>query len=304
MRLAGSSATTAALLRCGLALPFLLVAAGRERRRGVEPLSPRTRWMARLAGMFLAADLVVWSHAISAVGAGLATVLANLQVVLVALLAWWILGERPRRSLVVAIAVILVGVVGVAGIVGSHAYGAHPLAGVAFGLTASALYSGYLLLLRHGTGPAVVAGARRPVVAPLYEATLGGAVTAAVLTLAMGDFHLGHGWVSVGWLFLLAVSSQVVGWLLITFAMPSLAAGVVSALLLVQPVGAIGLGALVLGERPSITQLLGVAVVLAGVMLAARGEGRAVASTRAVVEREEPSSPDQGVDPRPLTEAA
>ena len=48
--------------------------------------------------MIFAADLTFWHYSIEAVGAGLATVLGNIQVVLVALLAWAVLGERPAAA--------------------------------------------------------------------------------------------------------------------------------------------------------------------------------------------------------------
>ena len=48
--------------------------------------------------MFFAADLILWHHSIADVGAGLATVLANIQVVLVPLVAWAVLAERPRGA--------------------------------------------------------------------------------------------------------------------------------------------------------------------------------------------------------------
>ena len=55
-----------------------------------------------IAGIFFAADLIFWHQAIADVGAGLATVLGNLQVVVVPFVAWAVLHERagaphPRR---------------------------------------------------------------------------------------------------------------------------------------------------------------------------------------------------------------
>ena len=41
--------------------------------------------------LFFAIDLILWHHSIGDVGAGLATVLANVQVVLVPLVAWAVL---------------------------------------------------------------------------------------------------------------------------------------------------------------------------------------------------------------------
>src|SRR5580693_1272458 len=126
MQLAGTSASLTALGRCVFALPVLGAMMIYERRRGSSAgvLTARGRWLARLAGCFLAADLIVWSHSISAIGAGLATVVPDLQIVVVALLAWFILGERPDRSLLLAAPAMLAGLALVGGLTGSQVYGA------------------------------------------------------------------------------------------------------------------------------------------------------------------------------------
>ena len=306
MRLAGSSASMTALGRCGIALPVLALLAWRERRRGTARLTWRGRGLAWAAGAFLAADLIVWSHSIADIGAGLGTVIGNLQVVIVTLLAWAVLGERPRRSLLIALPVMACGLVLVGGLTGSGAYGAHPGLGVALGIGVAALYSVYILMLRQATthhapppgrtpppgnrpaagrtpppGNAPPAGntpaERAPVVDSLFQATLGATAGSVVLGLALRDFRLGPAWPALGWLALLALTSQVLGWLLITTSMPRLPAWLVSALLLIQPVGSVGLSAAFLGERPSLPQLAGVALMLAGVLIAASGRRRSAA---------------------------
>src|SRR5215471_12394150 len=73
MKLADTTPSITALGRCAFALPLLGVLAWAERRRGAPRLPSRSRWLARLAGLFLAVDLIVWSHAIAALGAGLGT---------------------------------------------------------------------------------------------------------------------------------------------------------------------------------------------------------------------------------------
>jgi drug/metabolite transporter (DMT)-like permease len=268
MRLAGTSASITALGRCGFALPVLGVLAWLERRSGGPRLSSRSRWLARLAGLFLAGDLILWSHSITAIGAGLGTVVTNLQVIMVSLLAWLILGERPRRSLLLASPVILAGLAlvgGLGGLGGPRAYGTDPALGVGYGAGVALLYSIYILMLRQVTS----AGGTRTVVAgALFEATVGATAGAAVLGFALDDFHLGHAWPALGWLALLALTSQVLGWLLITVSMPRLPAAMIGALLLVQPAGSVALSYVILGERPSALQLLGVALVLTGVLVA------------------------------------
>jgi drug/metabolite transporter (DMT)-like permease len=295
MQLAGSSASMTALGRCGIALPVLAVAAWLERRRGNARLTVRGRWLARVSGAFLAADLIVWSHSITDVGAGLGTVVTNMQVVIVTLLAWAVLGERPRRSLLIALPVMLCGLAGVGGLTGSEAYGANPGLGVALGIAVAALYAIYILTLRQATthhapasGPA---GAwRPPVVESLFQATVGATAGSAVLGLILRDFRLGPAWPALGWLVLLALTSQVLGWLLITTSMPRLPAWLVSALLLVQPIGSLVLSAAFLRERPSLAQLGGVSLMLAGVLIAASGRRGATARPGArVASQEEPA---------------
>jgi drug/metabolite transporter (DMT)-like permease len=262
-----------------------------SRGQGAPPMPSRRRWLARLAGVILAADLIVWDHAIGAIGAGLGTVVGNLEVLIISVLAWMFLGERPRRSLVLASPVMLAGLVLVGGLIdgpGSRAYGADPGLGVAYGAGVALLYAVYILMLRQATSsPGSPAGTapRAPaaVAAPLFEATVGAAAGSVVLGLALGDFQHGFGpsaWTAIGWLALLALTSQVIGWLLITVSMPRLAAGMIGALLLIQPAGSVALSYLFLGERPSPLQLAGVILMLAGVVIAVSGRAPAVPYAR------------------------
>src|SRR5438093_13578162 len=131
--LAHVSPSTGAFYRCVWALPALwLIARWEERRWGRR--SWRARRWAWLAGAFFAADLVLWHNAIDQVGAGLATVLGNTQVVLVRLLAWALLDERPQRSSLIAIPIVGAGVVLISGVLEQNAYGADPQLGAVYGV--------------------------------------------------------------------------------------------------------------------------------------------------------------------------
>jgi len=264
VRLADVEPATAAVFRCLYALPILALLMLREDRR----YGPRTRderLLAMGAGVFFAIDLVLWHHAIASVGAGIATVLGNLQVVFVGVLAWWLLHERPSTRLIAAVPVVLVGVVLISGVVGSGAYGEDPVLGVVYGLGTSLAYAGFLLLLRQGSRDL------RRVAGPLFDATLVGAVLSAVMGPFAGGLDLVPSWPAHGWLLTLALTSQVVGWLLITMSLPRVPAALTSVILLLQPVASVALSAAVLDERPSSAQLLGCAIVLAGVVAATAG---------------------------------
>src|SRR5215471_13532155 len=133
IKLAGTGPATAAFYRCFLALPVLIALAVIERRRR-GPRRPAAHLGAIVAGAFLAVDLVLWNHAIADVGAGIATVLGNLQVIFVTAVAWLLLRERPGRGFLVALPVVMAGVVLVSGLAGAGAGDVHPLAGMIYGI--------------------------------------------------------------------------------------------------------------------------------------------------------------------------
>ena len=265
VRLSHASPSTAAIFRCAFALPILgLLAWLEDRRFGGRPWSQRR--IAVAAGVFFAADLILWHHSIDDVGAGLATVLANIQVVLVPLVAWAVLAERPNRRVLSALPIALVGVLLISGVLEQHgAYGRAPGRGAAFGLAAGIAYVGFLLLLRRSNSDL------RRVAGPLFDATATATVVAIVAGLIIGDADLTPAWPGVGWLIVLALTSQVIGWLLITTSLPRLPAAITSLTLTVQPVGAVALAALILGEDPSSLQLAGVLLVLCALLAATPG---------------------------------
>jgi drug/metabolite transporter (DMT)-like permease len=263
VRLAEVSPSTAAVFRCAYALPVLGALALLEDRR-FGPRARRDRGLAAVAGVFFAADLIFWHHAIGNVGAGLATVLGNLQVVIVPFAAWAVLGERIERRIVVALPLVCTGVLLISGALEEGAYGENPALGVGFGVLTGLTYAGFILVLRHGSGDL-----RRPA-GPLFDATAVATVVAITAGLAVGDADLVPSWPAHAWLVTLALSSQVLGWLLITVSLPRLPAALTSVTLTIQPVGSVLLGIVLLSEEPTALQLAGVACILGGLVAIAR----------------------------------
>jgi drug/metabolite transporter (DMT)-like permease len=260
-RYADVSPSTGAFFRCAYAVPPLVLLAWLEDRRlGARPWAARA-W-AWLAGAFLAVDLIVWHRSIEYVGAGLATVLGNTQVLLVGVVAWLLFRERPAATALVAIPVAMGGVVLISGVLEEGAYGEDPGLGVAFGLLTGLAYTAFLLTLRHG------ASDLRRVAGPLADATLACALLVIPAGLALGELDFLPPPSAHGWLLVLALSSQVFGWLLITLSLPRLPAVVTSVLLTLQPVCSVLFAAVLLSEDPSVLQLLGVAAILGGLLLA------------------------------------
>jgi drug/metabolite transporter (DMT)-like permease len=260
---AGVSPSTAAIFRCAYAVPVLGGLAWWEDRR-LGRRSGRDRALAALAGVFFSVDLICWHHAIEDVGAGLATVLGNLQVAFVPLVAWLALGERPAARILATLPLVFSGVVLVSGVLEDGAYGANPSQGVLYGLATGLAYTGFILILRAGSG------VQRRVAGPLFDATFVGAVVSIAAGAIIGDADLVPSWPAHAWLVILALSSQVLGWLLISASLPRLPAALTSLLLTIQPVASVALGALLFAEAPSALQLVGVATILAGLVMVAR----------------------------------
>lgn len=267
VRLSGEPAAISALFRCAYALPFLAVLAWREGRR-LGPMAVRRRALAWLAGLIFGLDLLLWHHSIDYVGAGLATVLGNLQVFVVAFAAWALLRERPPARLLVAAPVVFAGVVLISGLFDAAAYGSDPRLGVILGVATAPAYAAFMLILRGCSEEG------RRSAGPLAHAVASATVLIALAGPWQGAAGLTPHWPSHGWLLLLALGPQVLGWVLITYALPRQPAALTALLLLIQPAGTLALSALVLGERPSAVQLAGCAVIALGVLYGSRRERR------------------------------
>ncbi len=260
-RWAEVSPSTGTVFRALFGLPLLgLVAFLEQRRYGGLP--SRTVRLALVAGIFFAGDLLFWHHAIAYVGAGLATVLGNLQVLVVGVVAWLAYGERPSRNAFLALPVVLVGVALISGAIGGRAFGTNPGLGVAFGLATAVCYAGYLLIIRRGS-----TDLRRPA-GPVAIATVSTALVAALAGTVVGDLDLAPAPVSLVWLAILGLTSQSLGYLLISLSLSRLPAVLTSIILLAQPVMTIVLAMVLLHEAPTLSQLLGVALVIGGIAVA------------------------------------
>ncbi|SFW87365.1 DMT family transporter [Amycolatopsis australiensis] len=260
IKVSHASGSTSAFWRCLLALPVLLLLAARERR---SP-GPRRVLLPLLAGVGLGLDFVLWGEAIPRVGAGVATVLLAVQVIIVPLLAFAFLRERPAKRFLLAVPVLLGGVVLAGGFAGTGSFGPDPVTGAVAAMLAGAGYAGYLFLIRLSGG----AGSQAQ---SLVLATLSAGVVAVALGVPTGTLDFTPDPRTFGWLAALALVGQLAGWTLISAALPRMSATAGATLMLLQPVGAVLLGIVLLGETPSALQLVGCAGVVAAVCFAGNG---------------------------------
>lgn len=256
VRLAAVSPVTATFFRAAYALPVLVVVWLAQ--RSVDRRTGRERWLAFASGLVLAIDLDLWHESIALIGVGLSTVIANTQVIFVAAAARLLYGERLPAGRVLLIGVVLAGVALTSGLGRHDTYGSAPVLGVVLGVLAGMSYSSFLLIFREANKTRSRSG-------PLLDSTLGTGVGAVASTFIDPRFTFLPPADAQIWLALLAVGSQVIGWLLIGAALPQLPAVETSVLLVGQPVITVFWGVLIFGEHLSPVQWIGAAIVLAGV---------------------------------------
>jgi drug/metabolite transporter (DMT)-like permease len=260
VHLSGAGAFTAAFFRSFYAIPALLVLA--VVFRGPVRRSTRTRLLAVAAGLLLGVDLAAFHGAIGAIGAGPASVLAQTQVVFVGALAWFIDGERPRRTVAVAVPLAAVGIVLLAGAGDvAAAFGDNPGRGVLLGLLSGLSFAGFLVVLRAGSPPGA------DPVGPLLDATVGAAVASLAFGVLTGNFDVEVGVAGHGWLVVLALGIQVGAWLGFTYVLPRLPALDLSAIILLHPIISMIWAWWILDESLSGPQLAGAMLVVVAVAL-------------------------------------
>jgi drug/metabolite transporter (DMT)-like permease len=232
-----------------------------------ETLSSDWRHVVRAlpAGVFFTFDLYLWHESILLVGPGLATILVNLQVLILGAAGFLVFKERVTWRFYAGIAFILPGVwmlVGLGSGASSETFGR----GVIYGLMAAAAYAGFVLSMRvtqsaeDGPAPSV----------NLAFASMWTGVGSVVLAMLTGEWSF---WVISSpkvALLLLAygVVCQSIGWLLITRASPQLPAALVGLFLLVQPALAFVWDVAFFDRATSWFDVVGILLVLLGVFMA------------------------------------
>ena len=257
--------STGAFFRMLYALPALALLAFLVRKSDTR--SSGMRWMAFGAGLLLAPDMLSYHISMNFIGIGIATLIGNSQVIIVTLVSWKLFAEKPNPAILISLPVVMIGLVLISGITDSEPYGEDPIKGVIFGVVTAIFYSIFLIMFRYCNRDLA------PVSSVQFDATFGAALGLLVLGLLPltrlsvepVDFQPtlpGH-----GWLLLLALLSQVGGWLAVAYALPRLPAAHTSFAVLLQPVLTLVWGFLILRQDGhSINQMIGMVLVLVSIM--------------------------------------
>ncbi|GAP66014.1 hypothetical protein MBSD_n1316 [Mizugakiibacter sediminis] len=257
--------TVSALYRMlfgGLMLAALLAARRRWRAFGLRELA----WLA-VPSLAFAVDLMLWHRSIFYVGPGLATLLGNFQVFVMALAGVLFYRERLGLRFVAGVALAMLGLWLLVG-VDWGVFAPQYRTGVWFGILTGVAYAVYMLVFRR----AQHAGLRADSAQLLALNSLLCAGVLALAVLVEGDGYAipdAQSWAS---LLALALFGQVLGWMLIVRAMPRLPASLVGLLLLLQPALSFVLDVLLFARPTGWLDWCGLALSLAGIFIgSARG---------------------------------
>lgn len=254
--LAEASAPTAAFLRCWIAVIVLAPLAVLElRRHGLLP--SRALVVAAVSGAALGIDYVLWAQSVLDAGVGVSTVLISVQVIVFPALVWAFGGSRPGWLFIGCIPVMLIGMLLTGGIFGADEGAANPTRGAVFGVLSGILYGVYIFGIHHCRK-----AAPKFVVAPVAVGTVAAGVITAIAGVGLGGLDFDLGWDGWAWMVALAVFGQALSWVLLSISSPLVSVSRTAALMLLQPLSAVVLGAAIAGERLQPAQWIGAVLVV------------------------------------------
>jgi drug/metabolite transporter (DMT)-like permease len=267
----GIGSTAAALWRVSLAFPVFLGAWLWQQRYRRPPPSPiplapvpsaRTVGWLLLPGVLFAGDMFVWHASFDHTSAASATLLANLQVVIMGFVGWLLYEERLNASFMSG-AGLAFGGVALLVWANQDAGGERTLFGDALAMLTACFYGAYLLTVKR-------LRQRHSVLGIMTVASI--ASSCVLLPLTLWSSQPAIPTLPRTWLYVIALAlvAHCVGQGLIAFALARLPASSSGVTLLAQPVGAAILGWLLLGERLNPTQITAGAAVVLGIWLAWR----------------------------------
>lgn len=237
-----------------LSLPAIFL---KPKTEAVLPATGGLKW-AILGGLVFALNISLWCSALNFTTASAVTLLDNTAPVWVGLISWIVLREKQSWRYWLGLLVTIGGAGMMIGWDFLHS-GSQQTTGNLIGIASGFSYALYILITQQ---------ARRYMDSLRYSwlVSLSGAAVLLVAALALGLFKQPLPSKSLLMIFLMALTSQVIAWVLVNHALGKLPAAAASVALVGQPVVTTLLGIVILNEIPSPLQLAGALICLTGVI--------------------------------------
>lgn len=264
VRLSDVGPTASAFWRTALAVPFFWWSMRKDmvQRPHISPQAKRDYRDLMFGGSLFAIELAFWHASLQYTTVANATLLSNMNPIVVALLSVWLFKERLGKVFFLG---LIVGIIGAAFLAGaSFSAGGTRLFGDMIGLITATIYGFYLVAvsrLRKRFSVSVV----------MFWTCFMSAVLLLPAAYLFGEQILPND--STGWMVLigLALICQILGQGMITYAFAHLPAAFGALTLLIQPVVAAAIAWVLFEEYLGAMDGFGAALILVGIILARLG---------------------------------
>ena len=261
IRLAEAPPLVIAAYRLCLASLIVCPAAWIHSRHELRRLARRDIIMALLSGAFLALHFALWIASLSYTTVATSVVLVTANPIFVGIASYLFFRERLDRQAILGIAVCIIGAV----LIGYSNWrlGPQPLQGGILALLGALAVAGYLLIGRR----------LRQNIGLLSYASLTYSSAGFLLllsALAAGHSLVGYSTTTYLMMALLAVVPQLLGHSSLNWSLRFVSATLITVAVLGEPVGATALAFVILGGVPTLAEVTGGILILAGIFLAFR----------------------------------
>ena len=261
IRLADAPPMVIATYRMVIAAVVLFPIASFKSLRDLKQLSKRDIFLTLLSSIFVALHFGLWITSLDYTSIASSVVLVTSHPAFVAVLSYFLWRERLNRLIIGGIAVALVGVI----VINYHglSFDYQSLLGNLMALLAAFAMGAYL----------VIGGQLRTRINLLSYLALiysGAAVILLAATLLMGYSLSGYSGQTYLMMVLLALVPQLIGHSSLNLAVRLVPVTLVSVAILGEPVGATLLGGLILGELPTVNEIVGGILILGGIFIVLR----------------------------------
>jgi len=264
IRLADAPPLVIAAYRLTIASVILIPIASIKSRKGLNKLSRRDMLLILLSGVFLALHFGLWITSLSYTSIASSVVLVTSHPAFVAVISYFLWGERLNKLTISGIVVALTGVIFInyGGLTGLT-FGSQPILGDLLALLAAFAVGAYLIIGRQ-------LRARISILSYLTLLYSCSAVILLAAALISGHSFFGYSPTTYLMLILLALIPQLLGHSCLNLAVRSIPVTFVSVAILGEPIGATILGWLILSEIPTVNEIAGGLLILGGIFIVLR----------------------------------
>jgi len=265
IRLADAPPLVIATYRLAIASVILIPIASIKSRKSLNKLSRHDILLILLSSVFVALHFGLWITSLSYTSIASSVVLVTAHPAFVAVISYFLWGERLNKLTIGGIVVAFIGIIFVN--YGGFTFGSQAILGDLLALIAGFSMGAYLIIGRQ-------LRARIDILSYLTILYTCSAVILLVVTMIFGYSFFGYSTTTYVMLVLLALVPQLIGHSSLNLAVRLIPVTFVSVAILGEPVGATLLGYFILGEIPTANEIAGGLLILGGIFLVMRRKPR------------------------------